>query len=666
MKIILSFFFLCSNLFIFSLGFLKKETLNLSNEKTEVRSQFTFEKYAIDKNQFKKFYSRKEESGYGIEINQKPANTVQRLSSSLFKYTNSSFVIKDINQLMSDNRKWDFKLLDKQLEEIFNTMLINQETTITINGLRSYIQLFLNNYESCDRDKDNVLIQTEFVACFSTDPFLAKITLPPKDLNNPIDFSDSSKFYATLFDILNERRLNYLNFVDYMKLRLFLFSIQKCSISSGFLDEVGFECAIEIASGYKSFTRTKARRIFRTALDIDKNPNNINLDFISYVTVASAIRLFGSINGKENDDITRSEFNLALDRNNLPDRYNQDIINHMFKLIQQDDRPDQGLDMKTFIFLDMSLRLFSPDNKKRKFFMTYDEFTNSFYNYMFPFQILAEIEKVPAYSLSPQSYNMFQFMNISKFSSENDYLYKFLEVEAKVEKKILSAYENNNENFQSQAVATTDNSAKTIKPLLNINQNLMNYTASLIFNLSDEDYDGYISFYDYGIFMQIAQIFSKKDEINKGAISASQLYDLFTGYSDFPSISANLKKKAERFYEFHKNSNLDLVSALQILRIEDIASFFKDRADNSNLIEIDLKRILQKVNMNFVPNELFQECFRGVDHRNLPLFDWECCFNKGMKKNLEYFEAMNNYKLSKQYGFTLSSMEFYNVDPNYA
>ena len=106
-----------TNVFILAICILKKEASTLK-KKTENNSKFTFEKFSIDRSELKKFYSRKVDSSLDNQYNQKPS--VRRFSSALQQYTNSSFVIKDSNTFKRDNRNWDFKIFDKQLEDIFN------------------------------------------------------------------------------------------------------------------------------------------------------------------------------------------------------------------------------------------------------------------------------------------------------------------------------------------------------------------------------------------------------------------------------------------------------------------------------------------------------------------------------------------------------------------
>ena len=71
------------------------------------------------------------------------------------------------------------------------------------------------------------------------------------------------------------------------------------------------------------------------------------------------MRLFAKINGKEDGDITKNEFNNALDNNILPIRYSQVTINEMFSLVKSDKILNRGVDKFTFVFLDFNLRLFS-------------------------------------------------------------------------------------------------------------------------------------------------------------------------------------------------------------------------------------------------------------------------------------------------------------------
>lgn len=592
--------------------------------------------------------------------------TLDTLQASLYKDLNTTYVVKDSNAFRTTNRKWDYKILDKHLEEIFRTMLYKKEDRTTTNGIRNYMEIFVNQYVACDQDKDNVLNPTEFQSCMQSDPYFSQLVPPDPRFATNTNYSAPTSFYSEIFNILDDRFDGYVNFVGYMRIRLMAFSWRQCSLFAPFLEEVDFECAIEIVSDHKTLTRTQARNVFRLALELSNNFNLRTLDFISYFIIANSVRLYGSINSKEDGDITRSEFNLALDDNLLPIRYGQEIIDQLFQMVDDYDRPNQGLDLQSFIFYDFILQLYGFNKKVRPYYLSFDDFITILNNPLFPNKTLAEIYLIPQYNLSAPSYQMYEYFNISQYISEGDYLYKFLEVGAKVESqtkeksKLKKAGSNTNSN--------TDISNQQIDPRLNTNFFLnfsLNSTAKAIFQAMDYDQDGWVNFYDLGTLMQLVYTFGKADPYSKGRMTAGSLYDLYKTYADYPAISFRLRERAERFNLFDQNIYVDVMSTYLIMKVDDIVKYFTRKTDTTVVYEVELKRIMSMINMRYVPDTYFHRCLRGVDYSNKPKYDWECSFVEGMKLNLQYYESMYNYKTVQANNLTMLNTVFYNIDPTY-
>jgi hypothetical protein len=459
-----------------------------------------------------------------------------------------------------------------------------------------------------------------------------------------------------------------------MKLRLLAFSWRECSVLSPYLEETDFECALELVSGYKTSSRTMGRNIFKLALELTNNAALRNLDFLSYSIVAFSVRLFGQINSKEDNDITRAEFNLALDDNVLPTRYNQEIVNQIFKLIDDYDRPDQGMDLESFIYYDFILELFTINNKVRPYYLSLTDFKKVSMDMLFPNKTLNEIYFIPQYNITENSYQMYQYLNISQYVGEKDFLYKFLEVESLVSTSSKKNSKLSGKFLDRNSMRKKVNRAEKVIPVNPMNSNKNNFfnvsihinsTFQLIFNSLDTDMDGWINFYDFGSFMQIAWVFSRADEFNKGRLTAGQLAEILKSYSDYPVISHRMRKRSERFNLFDQNVYIDLLSCVQIMKIDDIVKYFTRKVDNSNVYEVELKKILIRVNMNYVPDSNLHRCLRGLDVNNLPRYEWECAFVEGMNLNLQYFEAMNNYKDAKLNNINSLNTVFYNIDPSY-
>lgn len=376
------------------------------------------------------------------------SNSSNSLLNSMYRSLNDTIVAKDLHEFKRENRKFDFKILDKELEEIFHLMLLRNNKRLTTNSVRDFIHFFMNSYNNCDKDKDNILDLSEFINCLKSDKYLVQIIpIDPRKSNST--FSplykkyDPEEFYKLVFESLDEKEFGYLNFNDYMKLRLIAFSWRKCSVFAPYLEETDFECSIEIVAGYKTLSRTLVRKIFFLALELSNSNGNRAVDFLTFINIAGSIKIYSKINTKQDDDITRNEFNSALDGNTIPIRYNQHIINQMFELMQEADKPNQGIDLQSFIFYDFFLKLFYKAGKSRLFLINRDEFYQILKNPLFPNTTLHEIYLIPQYEFNADSYQVYQYYNISRFNSEENYLYKsFLELENSSNSK--SANENKN------------------------------------------------------------------------------------------------------------------------------------------------------------------------------------------------------------------------------
>jgi hypothetical protein len=569
-------------------------------------------------------------------------NQTDRLSNSTFRDLNLTFAKQDVNTFKARNRRWDFKLLDKQLEEIAEIMTYKEERYQTMDSKRAFIQLYVNEFESCDTNADNILDISEFTNCMKNDPYLYQLAPPPQRYAAIANYSDTSQFYPILFNIFDSYHNNYTNFHDYMFVRLLAFSWRKCSVMAPFIEEVNFECAIEIIAGYKTLTRNSARNLYNMGLQLANNEILRNLDFISFTVVASSVRLYSHINGKEDSDITRDELNLALDNNLLPMRYNQDVINGLFKLVEEFDKPNQGLDLVSFVYYDFALKLFDTNNPTRKYHMNLNEFNIAVSNYLFPQAITSELVVIPRNNLSDSSYQQYTYHNITLFNSEQDHFLKsasFLETQSN--DNILTLV-GNNTNF-------TYNSIKT---------------NGYIFNIIDTDSDGWLNFYDWGSFFQIAFLYSKFDVYNKGRIIASELYTKFTTYSDYPFISYKLREAGKRFSMLPQSIYVDLLDSMLLLKLDEIMLSTIRSTDKENIYEYELKRVLASVNLRFIPDSTLNQCLRGVDDNKIPKYDWECAFTKSIILNLKFYESSFAYLTAKTQNLTLSNTIFMNVDPS--
>jgi len=546
-------------------------------------------------------------------------------------------------------------MLDHQLQDIAEQMNFRSEYAHTEEGLRSFIRFFINYFESCDLDGDNQLSRGEFRKCMKNDTFLMIIDIPSKNYSalsaNPLNYTNETIYADTLFDLLDDHDTGYINFHSYMHLRLFIFSWRRCSVAAPFIEESNFECAIEIAAGWKTMNRNTNRKLFFLALEMSGNINIRNLDFVTYVSFAQAVRLYGKINGKEDNDITRNEFNLALDNNLLPLRYNQGVVDAFFKLISDKDVPNQGLDILTFCFYDFFLKMYHKEAPKGTYFLVKDQFINTFSSQLMPLFFNREFLKIPQNNLTSYSYQMYTYLNVSNYQDESDHFMKsFLEKEAKEELSSELALKNKWSNYELYQNFTQ----------FKFNANR---TLGYLFNVVDSDMDGWIGFYDYGSMIQVAYLFYKFDNYYKGRLPAGELYDQFTHYSDFPLVSYKVRERAKLFNMMPQDLYVDVFSAILTLKIDDLFLGKTRKIDKSLVTEVELKHVLAAVNRRYVPDAALNRCLRGTTKDNIPSYDWECGFIQSEITTQTFYENSFDRLTVKYNDLTLANTVFYNIDP---
>jgi len=190
-------------------------------------------------------------------------------------------------------------------------------------------------------------------------------------------------------------------------------------------------------------------------------------------------------------------------------------------------------------------------------------------------------------------------------------------------------------------------------------------TANWLFNILDNDIDGYINFYDFGTFIQVAYLFAKFDPYNKGKMLAGDIYDKIGTYSDYPTVSYNIRERAKRFNMLNQDVYVDLMRALMMFRIDDIMDANVRRSDKTTLYEVELKHIFSNINLAAVPDGYLNKCLRGADDNGIPKYDWECAFISTMTLTLNYFESSVFYATTIGANLTLSNTAFWNVDPQF-
>lgn len=384
-------------------------------------------------NTHKKIHTPFEDKLLDTKLSSKINTTI---SDPHFSSLNKTFVKKDLKTFKDENNQWDFKLLGKQMEDIFQIFLYQNQKDITPESTRAVIKLFIENFEFCDDNKDNILSIDEFKKCVKKNKYFKVFNIDdvrqPKFMLNLIksnskwtNITNTDSLAVRMLQIVDSMENDYLNFHDFMMLRLISFAWRKCGNIGFFIDEVSFECAFEVVAKTKTLSRNQARSLFNLALELS-NFNSVRyLDLVTFSVVALNSRLYSKINTKNDLDITRNEFMTALESSLLPRRYNKNIVEDFFKLISDPDKKSNDIDLYTFVFLDTLLRMFSLDRPDRsETCITYADFISIINDFNFPKKIIKELYHIPYYITNKNNYTQYMHVKIPKYFEESDFLMK--------------------------------------------------------------------------------------------------------------------------------------------------------------------------------------------------------------------------------------------------
>jgi len=324
----------------------------------------------------------------------------------------------------------------------------------------------------------------------------------------------------------------------------------------------------------------------------------------------------------------------------------------MFGLVNEKDIHNQGIDKLTFVFLDFCLRLFSVPNATRPYYINQNDFANILNNTLFPNKTLNQIHAIPSYGMTNLSFQMFSSMNISTFYAEDDYLLKFLEVKS------------NKKNFKKSAIlerltnAFKQSVGNSSIPAFNITQ-----MSATIFALLDIDNDGWVKYNDFAHFMQLLYIFNKNDLYNKGKLTIGKVVEIFKSYSEYPRISYVNRDRVRRLDTVYQDLYINALELIVIFKIDDIVQYYVRETDKTTLYEVDLKNILAKAGLRYMPDAYLNKCLRGNDANNIPRYDWECSITSGITLMSQFYEAATSYISAKTNKLILSNTVFNNIDP---
>jgi len=166
--------------------------------------------------------------------------------------------------------------------------------------------------------------------------------------------------------------------------------------------------------------------------------------------------------------------------------------------------------------------------------------------------------------------------------------------------------------------------------------------------------------------MQLIYIFNKADVYSRGKLPVGQVSQVFKSYSDFPRISFINRERVRRLDMISQDLYLDVFEMLIIFKIDDIIDYYVRVSDKTTVYEVDLKNILRKCGLRYLPDQYINKCLRGNDRLGIPKYDWECAIVEGVALMSRYYESAEAFRSARKHKLNLLNTIFVNVDPQIA
>jgi hypothetical protein len=669
------------------------EFFALTNSKENKSQDHNFRKRKTET--FKKSMTRADppKTAATVAITAQPQVTLQpvltkRLSDPDYTSLNHTFAKKNIKEFKDERLAYAkyFKIQSTQLDEIFTMFTTDDDKQhITTQSTRSSIKIFIENFELCDDNKNNVLTLIEFKACLKKNEYLQifdfdLLTQPDflkKIIENNKNYTalyDSDTFSTRIFNIVDENGNGFLNFYDFMILRLISFAWRKCANNGYiFIAEMEFECAIEIVAKAKTLYRNSLRTLFETALEISNFGGERQLDLPTFILISLNYRLYGKINIKSNGEIHKDQLDTALHSNNLPNRYDNEIVNLIPAMFNTLDRPDHAIDPHTFLFIDLILRLFKINQREN--LVDYEGFVKILQHPMFPKKFIEEFYYVPKFSLTKESYISFVSGKTNKVIGEENFLLKKFRFKSKSERKLKAgsnqiqggkAAVSNNGAAQTTTTTTVTQTVIEIVPqktlfYLNFNTNSMKnfdypHVSSLFFKLMDFPQQQKISFEEFYNLIQIMHIYKKCDINKSGKLNRELLLQNFKSYVGYPKPTLKILQRVDNLKLVPADTILNLFYTYGLFRVEDFKSTYTKQDSLSVLVnEVNLQSMLHSLSINEFPMGRLDSCISThLDNQiniSVPYYEWGCALGTAISivstllQNEEDFRKINEHSL---------------------
>jgi len=125
-------------------------------------------------------------------------NANDTLTNATYRDLNGSVNPSHLNDFKEARRKWDFKLIDSQISDIFEMMHKPSVQYKTAADDRAFLEIFFNEFYNYDANKDNQWDIAELTVAFKNDTYISKLLPPPEIFAVNKKYANAEDFYQKI------------------------------------------------------------------------------------------------------------------------------------------------------------------------------------------------------------------------------------------------------------------------------------------------------------------------------------------------------------------------------------------------------------------------------------------------------------------------------------
>ena len=469
---------------------------------------------------------------------------------------------------------------EKDIEEIYAKLKIKK--SISVSKLRS---IYENEYKLCDEDHNGYLSRKEFANCVYNNTNSFSNIIPSFNNSNIAKhlklhgIKSEDDYINRLYDLFAPKTIK-ITFYIYMTIVLYNSSFDYCQNVPFFIYEKKFECLVDYVVPYKTLSHATLKTLFDFGINLSPNKEERYLDVPTFILLSLSIRLFGKVNIRNNYMISKAEMNYAFDNGRLPVRYNKEMIDDFFDLVEGDE-----MNVHSFVFYDIILKIYKCYDSGRRNQMTLKEMTMSLKHIYFPRRYLEILKKKDAAN-------------------------KIIKKVNKIKKK-LSNITNEENNSTKEEKNKTESSS-----ILELSFKMLSY----------KNEKNFVEFPEYARFIRFFYLYRTIDKRNIGKVKVWKMKSLLLSRKIVIEVDEKIKRGIKNLEEIKDELFISPYYSFALIEGENLihdSALTKPENDEKLQIVIKLskvKKLLKTMNLPYESLEQFKTC--EVDDKSN--YNWIC------------------------------------------